>query len=177
MKIALDPYMFRRVPLTDLLGLVADLGYQYIELWPRADFMPFFLHPRADKAQIAEFSRALTAAGVQVSSVLPAPLDLIEVLADDLGALAGALASLIVDRIWVPVSATSRAGELTDLLRRGRPLLLQGVASTLADRLGAALAERAGSTGDGRLQAALEEVRVGAITDSAGTIHRRGHGR
>ena len=25
MKIALDPYMFRRVPLTDLPGLVADL--------------------------------------------------------------------------------------------------------------------------------------------------------
>jgi hypothetical protein len=30
MKIALDPYMLRRVPLTDLPGLVADLGYQYI---------------------------------------------------------------------------------------------------------------------------------------------------
>ena len=71
MKIALDPYMFRRVPLTDLPGLVADLGYQYIELSPREDFLPFFVHPRADKAQIAGFSRALTAAGVQVSSVLP----------------------------------------------------------------------------------------------------------
>ena len=46
MKIALDPYMFRRVPLTELPGLVADLGYQYIELSPREDFMPFFLHPR-----------------------------------------------------------------------------------------------------------------------------------
>ena len=105
-------------------------------------------------------------------------LDLIEVLADDLGALAGKLADLIVDRIWEPVSAASRAGELPDLLRRGRPLLLQGAASTLADRLGAALAERAGTAGDGgRLQAALDEVRVGAITDSAGTIHRRGHDR
>ena len=53
MKIALDPYMFRRVPLTDLPGLVADLGYSYIELSPREDFLPFFVHPRADKAQIA----------------------------------------------------------------------------------------------------------------------------
>ena len=35
------------------------------------DFMPFFLHPRADRAQIAAFSRALNAAGVQVASVLP----------------------------------------------------------------------------------------------------------
>lgn len=71
MKIALDPYMFRRVPLTELPGLVADLGYSYIELSPREDFLPFFLHPRADRAQIAAFSRALAAAGVQVSSVLP----------------------------------------------------------------------------------------------------------
>jgi len=71
MKITLDPYMFRRVPLTDLPALVADLGYEYIELSPREDFIPFFLHPRADRAQIAAFSRALNAAGVQVASVLP----------------------------------------------------------------------------------------------------------
>ncbi len=71
MKIALDPYMFRRVPLTDLPRLVADLDYQYIELSPREDFLPFFLHPRADKAQIAALKRALSAAGVQISSVLP----------------------------------------------------------------------------------------------------------
>jgi len=105
-------------------------------------------------------------------------LDLVEVLADDLGALAGALADLIVDQIWAPVSATSRAADLPDLLRRGRLLLLQGVTSTLADRLGAALAERAGTVGDGgRLRAALDEVRVGAVADSAGTIHRRGDER
>ena len=71
MKIALDPYMFRRVPLTDVPALVADLGYQHIELSPREDFLPFFLHPRADRAQITAFRRALDTAGVQVSSVLP----------------------------------------------------------------------------------------------------------
>ena len=71
MKIALDPYMLRRVPLTDLPGLVADLGYRYIELSPREDFLPFFLHPRADRAQIAAFRSALYAAGVEISSVLP----------------------------------------------------------------------------------------------------------
>ena len=100
-------------------------------------------------------------------------LDVIEVLADDLSALARKLADMIVDRIWTPVSATSRAGELPDLLRRGRPLVLQGAASTLADRLGAALAERADATGDGgRLRAALDDIRVGAVANSAGTIHR-----
>jgi len=102
-------------------------------------------------------------------------LDLIEVLADDLGALARKLADLIVERVWEPVSAAGRAGELPDLLRRGRPLLLQGAASTLADRLGAALAGRAGTASDGdRLLAAIDEIRVGAVADSAGTIHRRG---
>jgi myo-inositol catabolism protein IolH len=71
MRIALDPYMFRRVPLTELPGLVAELGYQHIELSPRDDFLPFFLHPRADRAGIAAFRKALAAAEVSVSSVLP----------------------------------------------------------------------------------------------------------
>jgi len=70
-KIALDPYMLRKVPLLELPGLVADLGYQYIELSPRDDFMPFFLHPRADDATIAAFKRELAAARVEVASVLP----------------------------------------------------------------------------------------------------------
>ncbi|GIM88504.1 sugar phosphate isomerase/epimerase family protein [Paractinoplanes toevensis] len=71
MKIALDPYMLRRVPLLSLPGVVADLGYQYIEMSPRDDFLPFFLHPRIDDAGVAAFKRALAAAGVAVSSVLP----------------------------------------------------------------------------------------------------------
>jgi myo-inositol catabolism protein IolH len=71
MKITLDPYMFREVPLTELPGLVADLGYEHIELSPREDFTPFFLHPRANDATVAAFKRELAAAGVGVSSVLP----------------------------------------------------------------------------------------------------------
>ena len=71
MKIALDPYMFGKAPLTELPGLVADLGYQYIELSPREDFLPFFVHPRADRATIKAFKGALTDAGVEVSSLLP----------------------------------------------------------------------------------------------------------
>ena len=120
----------------------------------------------------------LVADWVEVGVPLDQALDVIEVLTGDLRALAGKLAGLIVGRVWDPVSATSRAGQLPDMLRRGRPLLLQGAASTLADRLGAALEEYADTAGDGgRLRAALDDIRVGAITDSAGTIHRRGDRR
>lgn len=71
MRIALDPYMFRRVPLADLPAVVRDLGYDAIELSPRPDVIPFFLHPRIDRAGVAAFRRALDAAGVEVVSVLP----------------------------------------------------------------------------------------------------------
>src|ERR1700753_1547329 len=70
MKLALDPYMFRRVPLTELPALVAELGYKYIELSPREDFLPFFTHPRAGRDQVAAFKAALSAAGVRVCAVL-----------------------------------------------------------------------------------------------------------
>ena len=71
MKIALDPYMLRQVPLLELPRLVAGLGYRYIELSPRDDFLPFFLHPRVDDATVAAFRRELAAAEVEVASVLP----------------------------------------------------------------------------------------------------------
>ncbi len=71
MKIALDPYRCRTTPLADLPGLVADLGYEYIELSPRDDFIQFFQHPRVDRDGIAKLKAALAGAGVQVSSVLP----------------------------------------------------------------------------------------------------------
>ena len=71
MKLAIDPYMFRTTPLAELPGLVADLGYRYIEMSPREDFIPFFVHPRIDHAGIAAFKGALRVADVEVSSVLP----------------------------------------------------------------------------------------------------------
>jgi myo-inositol catabolism protein IolH len=71
MRLALDPYMFRDVPLLDLPALVADLGYEWIELSPREDFTPFFNHPRVDDGTVDRFRSALSAAGVGVSSVLP----------------------------------------------------------------------------------------------------------
>ena len=71
MKIALDPHMLRKGPLLELPALVAELGFEYIELSPRDDFIPFFKHPRVDDGTVRQFRKALDAAGVKISSVLP----------------------------------------------------------------------------------------------------------
>ncbi|MEU5348361.1 MULTISPECIES: sugar phosphate isomerase/epimerase [unclassified Streptomyces] len=71
MKIALDPYMIRDTPLLELPAVVAELGYEWIELSPREDFIPFFRHPRVDDATVRKFRKALDAAGVGISSMLP----------------------------------------------------------------------------------------------------------
>jgi len=156
--------LFQRLPALDspALGRARQVG---LVRWHGEDH--FVVRSPALLSLVADWVRA----GVP----LDVTLDVVEVLTDDLGTLARTLADLIVEHIWEPVSAAGHAGELPDLLRRGRPLVLQATATTLADRLGAALGERAEAAGDGgRLRAALDETRVGAIADSAGTIHRRG---
>lgn len=71
MKIALDPYMFRKLPMAEMVRTVADIGYSSIELSPREEFMPFFLHPRADDDKVAELKAVLRETGVELASVLP----------------------------------------------------------------------------------------------------------
>ena len=120
----------------------------------------------------------LVADGVHLGVPLADMLTFTETLREDLAALADKLAGLIVTRVWEPVSASGRASELPDLFRRGRLLILQGAASMLADRLADALAGRAATARHGdQLLAALDEIRVGAVADAAGTIHRPGRTR
>ena len=54
------PVMFRTTPLLELPRRRRGPGYEYIELWPREDFMPFFLHPRARPARVAAFKARWT---------------------------------------------------------------------------------------------------------------------
>jgi hypothetical protein len=50
-------------------------------------------------------------------------------------------------------------------------LLLQGAASILTDQLGPALLRRsAGAEGGAALRAAIEQIRVGAVADTAGNV-------
>jgi myo-inositol catabolism protein IolH len=72
MKLAVDPYMLRNTTTLETLpAVVAELGYQHIELSPREDYTPFFLHPRANSDVVTRFKRALDAAGVKIASHLP----------------------------------------------------------------------------------------------------------
>lgn len=70
MKIALDTYMFRKRPLAETMQIVAELGFDSIELSDREDFLPWFLPPRADKARIAEMKKACADAGIEIASLL-----------------------------------------------------------------------------------------------------------
>jgi hypothetical protein len=90
-----------------------------------------------------------------------------------IGALADELAGNIIEQIAPPLTAAGDAGRLQGLLQRWRVLLLQGVASILAERVGAALLAKAEGTPAGdQLRAAIGRIRVGATTDTAGTIRR-----
>ena len=71
MRIALDPYMYRHLPIPQMVDKAAELGYEHIELSPREDFFPFYKYPRVDKARIREFKKALSDTGVKLSSLLP----------------------------------------------------------------------------------------------------------
>lgn len=71
MKLAYDPSMFRdTMTLQQMFDEVARLGYEYVELSPRRDFIWFYEHPVADTALIKQVKRYAQDAGVKISSVL-----------------------------------------------------------------------------------------------------------
>jgi myo-inositol catabolism protein IolH len=71
-KIALDPTPFHHdLGLLEFPRKVADLGYEYLQLTPHKDFIPFHRHPKADDDLVDAFAAACVDAGVQVASVLP----------------------------------------------------------------------------------------------------------
>lgn len=72
MKIALDPTPFHSTnSLLEFPRVVKDLGYDYLQMTPHQDFIPFFTHPKADDQLLADFSRALKDADVRIASILP----------------------------------------------------------------------------------------------------------
>jgi DNA-binding transcriptional MerR regulator len=104
-------------------------------------------------------------------------LELAATLRRHVAALAPALADVIADRLILPLLAAGRKpDELAPLLQRGRLLLIQAAASMLTDQLGAALlasaarGERAADGSGEALRAVVEQIRIGAVADAAGSI-------
>ena len=71
MRIALDPYMHRHLSLEELPRKVAELGYEWIELSPRDDFLAWWVNPRAYPERIASLKKSLKEHGVKIASLLP----------------------------------------------------------------------------------------------------------
>lgn len=72
MKIAQDPTPFHHdYALLDFPRVVADLGYEWIQLTPHKDLVPFFRHPKADDALVRALRKACDDAGVGIASTLP----------------------------------------------------------------------------------------------------------
>lgn len=71
-KIALDPTPFHHThSLLEFPALAASLGYEYLQLTPHADFIPFFNHARADDDLVKSLKKAVKDAGIQIASTLP----------------------------------------------------------------------------------------------------------
>lgn len=71
MKISLDPFMHRHLPLEQLAPKAKELGYDWIELSPREDFFEWFRKPRVFPDRIRSFKQSLKDHDVGISSLLP----------------------------------------------------------------------------------------------------------
>lgn len=71
-RIALDPTPFHHShSLMEFPRVAADAGYEWLQLTPHPDMIPFFNHPKADDNLVREFKKACKDAGVGIASTLP----------------------------------------------------------------------------------------------------------
>ena len=71
MKIALDPYMHRHLSLPEICRLTKELGYDYIELSPRADFLQWWTRPRVYPERLQAFKKAMKDHDVSLATLQP----------------------------------------------------------------------------------------------------------
>ncbi|MCW2835281.1 MAG: Xylose isomerase-like barrel [Nocardioides sp.] len=71
-RIALDPTPFHHTnSLLEFPQVAADLGYEWLQMTPHDDFIPFFNHPKADDELVRQLKKACQDAGVGIASTLP----------------------------------------------------------------------------------------------------------
>lgn len=71
-KILLDPSMYHpHLSVAEECYKAADLGYQYIELSPRADFHEWHHYPKVNNADIVKVKQAMADSGVKIWTFNP----------------------------------------------------------------------------------------------------------
>jgi myo-inositol catabolism protein IolH len=71
-KIALDPTPYHAShDFLEFFDVAAAAGYEWIQLTPHPDFIPFFSHPRVNAAYLAKVKKRAADAGVGICSLLP----------------------------------------------------------------------------------------------------------
>ncbi len=70
MKITLDPLIHADLSLPQIPFMAADLGYEYLELCSRDEFLPEYHPPRANADRIRKLKQALREAKVELASML-----------------------------------------------------------------------------------------------------------
>ncbi|MGB8812504.1 MAG: sugar phosphate isomerase/epimerase [Paracoccaceae bacterium] len=71
MRIALDPYMHRHLSLEESPRKAVELGYEWLELSPRADFLNWWVRLRVFPERLASFKKSLKDHNVKIASLLP----------------------------------------------------------------------------------------------------------
>jgi myo-inositol catabolism protein IolH len=71
-RIALDPTPYHSThDFLDFFDVAARAGYEWLQLTPHPEFIPFFSHPRVDRALLKQVRKRAADAGVGISSLLP----------------------------------------------------------------------------------------------------------
>ena len=70
MKIALDPLLHADLSIPDIPRVASELGFEYLEMCSRDEFLPEYLPPRASRQGIRDFKKALRDANVKLASML-----------------------------------------------------------------------------------------------------------
>lgn len=71
-KILLDPSMYHpQLSVSEECFKAADLGYQYLELSPRADWHEWHHYPKVDDLEISRVKKAMAASGVKIETFNP----------------------------------------------------------------------------------------------------------
>jgi myo-inositol catabolism protein IolH len=68
-KLAVDPTMIRHLPVPEVLRVVAEVGFEHVELSPRLDFLPPSRGRRASRDATAQIASAARDSGVGIASL------------------------------------------------------------------------------------------------------------